>query len=100
MTDLSLLRPCCLLNFLLRDEITRAAAPNAPEHVRHVVGFFFFFSSSFPFTAAAMTIEGNDSGPLGKFDAEHAGTVERDRFLYVQYQITTVKAALPDRIDA
>lgn len=47
MTDLSLLRPCCLLNFLLRDEITRAAAPNAPEHVRHVVGFFscfFFFS--------------------------------------------------------
>lgn len=57
-------------------------------------------SFSFPFTAAAMTIEGNDSGPLGKFDAEHAGTVERDRFLYVQYQITTVKAALPDRIDA
>lgn len=42
MTDLSLLRPCCLLNFLLRDEITRAAAPNAPEYVRHVVGFFLF----------------------------------------------------------
>lgn len=41
MTDLSLLRPCLLLNFLLRDEITRAAAANAPKHVRHAVGSLF-----------------------------------------------------------
>lgn len=55
MTDLSLLRPCCLLNLLLRDEITRAAAPNAPKYVRHVVwGSSFLFS--FPFTAVAMTM--------------------------------------------
>lgn len=45
MTDLSLLRPCCLLDLLLRDEITRAAAANAPEYVRHVVDFFLSLSS-------------------------------------------------------
>lgn len=96
MTDLSLLRPCCLLNLLLRDEITRAAAPNAPKYVRHVVWgssfvCFFFFS----FYSCSYDNEGNDSGPLGKFDAEHAGTGrKRDRFLCT-VSITTVKKGAP-----
>lgn len=83
MTDLSLLRPCCLLNFLLRDEITRAAAPNAPKYVRHVVGIFFFFS--FSFYSCSYDNEGNGSGPLGKFDADTLGL--RKRLVSVRYQL-------------
>jgi hypothetical protein len=65
MTDLSFLGPCCLLDFLLRDEITSAAAPNAPKYVRHVGFLLFFFSNS-----RSYNNEGNDSGPLSKFDAD------------------------------